>query len=1143
MAGLFGEEIAPQAERGAKTDRLFLPRAVDKLARSRILDDDAVAEAHAIVVRWADLEKTGRLASMNESQLEGDFVREIFGDALHYIRKTENTEQWHFESKRSCAGLIPDAVIGHFSSKAPSHPKVVVELKGPAVNLDRDRSAGRTPVRQLWDYLNEIPEAQWGIITNIVSFRLYERNHTPRRYEHFTLQGLRDINEFRRFYALFERHGLIDARIGRPPRAISLLDETDSEQREVSDRLYEYYSRERMELIHYLFYQQGLSLQDSITAAQQLLDRVIFIAFCEDRGLLPEKTLERAWSTLPPFEKATNPRWRNFLRLFRAVDEGAPDLDLAEGYNGGLFAESIVDSLDLDDRWARFLKNIGDYDFRDEINLDVLGHLFERSITELEKLRQGDFFGNGANGKQQYAQMPKSAKRKRLGVYYTPPQLTSLIAQITLDDLIDRRMRDLAEERHAGQQKAAASHDYWADALETLKAIKVCDPACGSGAFLFQAYEILESRYTEIIAHLVEHDPKAAALQDRIPDLILTENLYGVDYSAEAVEIARLALWIRSARPGRKLTDLSHNIRTGNSLVDDPSVDPLAFRWHEEFPEVFDRKESGFDCIIGNPPWERIKLQEREFFALSAPHIATATDAATRRRRIEELQSQNPELYRRYLEAKQAAERLLDFVRNSGKYPLTGKGDINTYAVFAELASQLVAPHGRVGLLVPSGIVSDKTTKDFFTSLVESCRLRTVRDFENKKGLFPDVHRSFKFCILSFGGSAEKTDDIEFSFYLHTVDEIQQRNRRITLTSDDLARLNPNTRTCPVFRTRQDAQITRDIYRHVPVLWRRDRDDGNPWGVKFLRMFDQTNDAEHFRDEASLRRGRFRRDGRLWRKGRRTMLPLYEAKMIQAYDHRAAGVVVEDRNWMRQGQTRPTAPVDHQDPEFFPEPRFWVDEQECRARLADEPAPAYIAFKDITSPTNQRTMIAAFIPYSGVMNSAPLILCDDKIPYTKRAALLANMNSVAYDFCARQKVGNVHLNYFIIEQLPTLPPHAYDRPCPWHPKESLADWIATRVFKLTCTARDMLPLADAVGFREGDLEGGRLNRWKEDERARLTAELDAAYLHLYAVAREDAEHILSTFQGLHTPASDIPGIRSQAEEILDAYDRLAAHTR
>src|SRR5208282_3010980 len=217
------------------------------------------------------------------------------------------------------------------------------------------------------------------------------------------------------------------------------------------------------------------------------------------------------------------------------------------------------------------------------------------------------------------------------------------------------------------------------------------------------------------------------------------ENLYGVDLSPEAVEITQLALWIRSASPGQLLAKLSDNIVHGNSLVHDAKVHAAGFNWRERFKDVFNREEAGFDCVIGNPPWERMKLQEREFFSLPAPEIATATNAAKRRQLVGKLESEDPGLYERYQQALATADSLLTYCRTSEEYPLTGKGDINTYAVFAELAYRLVAPLGRVGLLVPSGIASDMTTKDFFAAVAESNRLIRLYDFENKKAFFPEV--------------------------------------------------------------------------------------------------------------------------------------------------------------------------------------------------------------------------------------------------------------------------------------------------------------------------------------------------------------------------------------------------------------------
>jgi len=623
--------------------------------------------------------------------------------------------------------------------------------------------------------------------------------------------------------------------------------------------------------------------------------------------------------------------------------------------------------------------------------------------------------------------------------------------------------------------------------------------------------------------------------------MILNSNIYGVDLSAESVEITQLALWIKSAHKGKTLADLSHNIIHGNSLVRDTDVDPHAFKWEERFPEVFNRKESGFDCIIGNPPWERMKLQEREFFSLSAPEIATASNAAKRRKLVDKLESRNEELHERYEQALEQSYAMLDYVRKSGEYPLTGKGDINTYAAFAEQASRVVAPHGKVGLLVPSGIASDNTTKDFFGAIIDSKRLNCVFDFENRKKLFPDVDGRFKFSIFSFNGKDGKTDRAEFVFFAHEIEELFERKRRVRLTPKDIRLLNPNTRTCPIFRTQRDAEITKRIYRNVPILIDKNRKTGgNPWGIKFKTMFHQTNDAELFCDATEMKKKRYRLDGNIWRKGKKAYLPLYEAKMIQMYDHRAASVIVDEKNWFRQGQTDPTPMVQHQNPEFTTIPRWWSEREVIIEHWACDEPPVLLAFKNVTSPTNTRTMISGFIPFCGVINSAPLIVVDKSISVRLNACLLANLNAHVLDYIARNKIGNVNLNFFLIEQFPTFTSDKYTERCPWDKRQTLERWISERVLKLTCTAEDMLPLAKAADFTSGDLKEykGRLNKWKVDERVQLMAELDAAYFILYNINKDDAQYILSTFKGIHETSPSQPGSATYVQRILETYDTL-----
>ncbi len=1141
MAYLFEELDHARYGDGRQKRTIFLPKYLKETAEDQRLKGSAFDHAHEILIKWADIEKSGKLSPEKETSLEAEFVTEVFGQALGYKLFAENEDSWELRQKFKVNGGEADVALGEFSSGKETTPRAIIELKGPKVNVDRDKFNGRTAVQQCWDYLNALPECPWGIVCNFVSFRLYHRDKTPSAYELFTLQELRKPEVFRKFYSLFQVGGLLRGTFTKRPRADMLLARTAERQQEVGQQLYQSYHANRLLLIRHLRAEpHNKQVGPAIRIAQKLLDRIIFVAFCEDRGLLPRESIRAAFENTPPFSRVTNPRWQNFLNLFRSIDEGNKQADIP-AFNGGLFRQDPeVDTLQLDDEWTQFFKDVSDYDFRDEVNLDVLGHIFEQSINDLEDLRLGSLFEGDAPQEADSPKMTKSAERKRGGIYYTPPQFTDFITRNTIRPIIEAKCKVVAKELGLSQEQIGDNEcspqleQYWQACFDAFRQIKVCDPACGSGAFLIQAYDILEQEYHEILAGLAKCNFKLAdELKAQVPDIILQDNIYGVDLSLEAVEITQLALWIRSAQEGRTLADLSHNIVCGNSLVSDTAIDPRAMIWQEKFPEIFSGDGPGFDCVIGNPPWERLKLQEREFFNRTAPRIASAVNAATRKKLIASLEKDNPELHQSYLQAKDAASKTLDHVRKSGRFPLTGKGDINTYTVFAELASSIVAPSGRVGLLVPSGIATDNTTKDFFSKLVDEQSLALLYDFENKKGLFPDVHRAFKFSVIIFGGESIKTPEVDFVFFAHGMSELQEKRRHISLSAKDMALMNPNTHTCPIFRSRKDCELTKEIYNRVPILLDRSKKKtSNPWGISFATMFHQTNDAGLFRTGEQLKADKFKLTGNAWQKGKKQFLPLYEAKMIQAFDHRAASVVVKDENWFRQGQTEAPSLVQHQDADFVIQPRWWAEEHVICDSLRSSP-PCLLAFKNVTSPTNRRTMIAALIPPYGVVNSAPFIQCGETINELRQCCLLANLNAFVLDYVARQKIGNVNLNFFLIEQFPMLPPDDYLDECPWSKGQTLEKWISDRVLKLTCTANDMLPLAEAAGFKPG------VHKWKPRDRARLRAELDAAYFLLYGIQREDVEYILGTFKGTAKTPQGVIG-HTQGELILEQYDALLA---
>ena len=514
--------------------------------------------------------------------------------------------------------------------------------------------------------------------------------------------------------------------------------------------------------------------------------------------------------------------------------------------------------------------------------------------------------------------------------------------------------------------------------------------------------------------------------------------------------------------------------------------------------------------MIGNPPWDRIKLQEVEWFATRASQIALAPTAAARRAAIRRLRDQGNPLAPQFDAAKERTDKLGRLVRTSGSYPLLGGGDINLYSLFVERAMSLIKPGGLVGLLTPSGIYADKTAARFFQSLSTTGRIGGLFDFENRRlgtdlpPFFPDVDSRFKFCALVFGGEERTFDQTMCAFFLHNTEDLNDPQRCFPLTPTDFSRVNPNTGTAPVFRTRRDADITRRIYENHPVLVdRTGTEERRAWPVRYHRMFDMTNDSGLFRTVAQLDAdGFYRVAGNRWKKGDEVFLPLYEGKMVQAFDHRAASVVVNPNNLNRPAQPREATLEQHTDPDWLPDPQFWTG-----ADATDWPASLgwAVAFKDVTAPTNVRTMIASLIPSAGFGNTLPLLLpAPEKLTaYREHAWLLAGcLNSIAFDFVARQKVQGQHLNWFVVEQLPVV---AKDEYCRRFGDTPARDLVRDHVLRLTYTAHDMAPLARDLGY------DGPPFRWDSEQRRHLRARLDALYFHLYGLSREDAAYVLDTF--------------------------------
>jgi hypothetical protein len=560
------------------------------------------------------------------------------------------------------------------------------------------------------------------------------------------------------------------------------------------------------------------------------------------------------------------------------------------------------------------------------------------------------------------------------------------------------------------------------------------------------------------------------------------------------------------------------------------------FHWHLEFPDVFRVVNSeardhnavtgwqgGFSCVVGNPPWERVKLQEQEFFAAShRPDIAKAKNAAARQRLIEQLPDSDDPMDRQLYTAFKAALRKSDgwsqLLRETDRYPLTGRGDINTYAVFAETARTVVSPAGRAGMVLPTGIGTDATTSEFFGDLVKKSALVAFLEFENEAWLLSRaVHHSFRFCLLSMTGTARKVNDASVAFGVRYIADLPER--RLTVRPRDLLLVNPNTGTMPLFRFPRDARITLGIYGHLPVLW-QDEGDVNPWGISFMAMFHMANDSRLFRTDEDLLRDGWKLDGNVFVKGERRMLPLYEAKMVHHFDHRYGTYEGQTEAQANVGTLpRPTR-EQKADPDYVIMPRYWVQEWSALDERRSKPGkPVYdpagvdkrlesrdwdrgwlLGWRDIARSTDERTMITGVLPQTGIGHTFPLIFTQ-----ARASALYANLTSFVLDYVARQKIAGTHLTYGYVTQFPVLPPSAYDQPAPWDRGKLLANWVEARVLELTYTAWDMEPFARDLG------DDGPPFVWDEKRRFALRAELDAAYFHLYGVKLDDVDYIMDAF--------------------------------
>jgi hypothetical protein len=535
--------------------------------------------------------------------------------------------------------------------------------------------------------------------------------------------------------------------------------------------------------------------------------------------------------------------------------------------------------------------------------------------------------------------------------------------------------------------------------------------------------------------------------------------------------------------------------------------------WELAFPGVWTgwearRTAGGFDAIIGNPPWDRMKLQEVEWFAARAPEVARQQRASDRAKMVAAIRGKGGDLATDYERAAWTAEAAARVARSCGAYPLLSGGDTNLYSLFVERALRLVKPEGIVGLLVPSGIAADKGAAAFFRSIATTGRLGALFDFENglkePHGFFPDVHQQFKFAALIAGGTARLFPAADCAFYQGDADKAEES--ALKLLPADFEAVNPNTGTAPSFQSKRDAEITLAIYRRVPVLVdQRSTPQKRVWPVRYTTMFHMTNDSAKFITDAELEAaGAYRVAPNRWKRGEQEWVPLMVGKTIWQFDHRFASAKVNAEAIHVAASSDLALEKEHSDPAFSPAPQFWVSNSDVSW---PENAPGYaIAFRHITNTRNQRTTISAIVPIAGAGNALPFLfpaLSAKREEYARTVPLLvANLNAIALDFVARIKIQWTNLSAYILEQLPVIPLEAFARPIGATTAEAI---IRDHVLRLSYTAHDLKPFAEDMGHQ------GAPFAWDAEERLHLRARLDALFFLLYGLNRDDAAYILSTF--------------------------------
>ena len=612
-------------------NNLFNQKILEKKADEEVdLSKNNLRKRRESLNKWINLLENGVLDKSKEEEFQGEFLYDIFTTVLHATNKSDGQDEWNLERETTTQldGQKADGVLGFFDKDGKKDIRAVIELKGAKVPLDqRQKRVGdtRTPVEQAFNYAPKYGKnCQWVIVSNYKEIRLYRANDMT-EYQVFFLKDLRDDLEFKKFIYVLSFFALVGTD-KRKAKTLELSEEYQKNQSEIEKKFYKEYKEIRLKIFENIR-KNNPTVNENILIekVQKLLDRFLFICFCEDKGLLPNNSYEK----IVQRGEAFGDIFESFKMLCNWINIGSPKNDINK-FNGGLFkSDDVLDTLIVDDEVFKEMEKISLYDFDSEMNENILGHIFEQSINDIEELKKS------LSGEEYDA---KKSKRKKDGIFYTPKYITKYIVENSIKNWLDDRRRELGEDELPELTESDMKFDvykknytknyrkhveFWEKYREAVRNIKIVDPACGSGAFLITAFEYLLNYNKYLDEKIFDLIGTQGLFSDRTKE-ILQNNIFGVDLNRESIEITKLSLWLKTADKDKTLATLENNIKCGNSLIDDPEIaGELAFDWEKEFPEVFEN--GGFDIVIGNPPYGA-KLEKEMQEYLNKKYIKGASE-------------------------------------------------------------------------------------------------------------------------------------------------------------------------------------------------------------------------------------------------------------------------------------------------------------------------------------------------------------------------------------------------------------------------------------------------------------------------------------------------------------------------------------